>query len=233
MFLEIRNHETKQVSFSAVTLDNDQWFWNDVKLEEPWWVTLAAASDNILLFTIYADTNNPDKKSVLAMDVHSKKIIWWRNDFAISTVTSQIVTGIDTKFGSQEVGLNIFDGKELRRDTAVLPIEQNFKVIRPFQYHEGSQHFETVHKFLKKKEAISPVIMVEYIEYGSLIVISAFTGPQNLANYLFVFNSGGEMLIKEILGEHLKGIAQDTFFIVSGYLIFVKNKSELVCYRMV
>ena len=76
------------------------------------------------------------------------------------------------------------------------------------------------------------MITVEYVEYGSLIVISAFAGEQNLANYLFVFNSAGELLLKETLGEQLKGIALDTFFILSGFLIFVKNKSELVIYKL-
>ena len=215
-----------------VDLASNQWLWEDMTLEEPWWVTLAAVSDTVLFFTIYTDTNNPDKKSVIALDIVTRKIRWWRNDFAVSTAAGNIVTGIDSKSGSREIGLNVQDGTEVGRDTLLLGLEQNFKVIRPFQYHHGSEHFETMRAFLEKRVKISPVITVEYMEYGSLIVISAFTGQESLANYLFVFNSSGEMQLSEILGEHLKGIALDTFFILSGYLIFVKNKSELVSYKI-
>lgn len=233
LFVEVRNTSSKTVSFSAVDLSQNNWLWRNLKMEEPWWITLAAASRNILFFTAYTDyNNNPDKKSILAFDILQQKILWWRNDFAISTVSGGIVTGVDTKFGSKEVGLNVADGKELARDAVVFGAEQNFTVIKPFQYHEGSTHFDTVRSFLKSKTNILPVITVEYIEYGSLIVISAFTNPGDLANYLIVFNSEGELLLNEILGEHLKGIALDTFFILQGFLIFVKNKRELVCYKL-
>lgn len=233
LFVEVRNTSSKTVSFSALDLSANSWLWQDLKMDEPWWITLAAASRNILFFTVYIDANNnPDRKSILAFDIFERKILWWRNDFAISTVSGGIVTGVDTKFGSKEVGLNAIDGKELSRDAVVFGAEQNFNVTRPFQYHEGSTHFDTVRSFLKSKTNILPVITVEYIEYGSLIVISAFANPDDLANYLFVFNSEGKLLLNETLGEHLKGIALDTFFILQGFLIFVKNKRELFCYKL-
>lgn len=232
LFMEIRNNKSKKVSFSALHVGDGQWIWREVTLEEPWWVTLAAVSDQVVFFTLYTDTDNPDKKSALALDIRSQKILWWRNNFAISTVSGRIVTGIESKFGGREIALSVTDGSELGRDTLVLGEEQNFKVLRPFQYHAGSEHFKTVSAFLEKKQGFSSVITVEYIEYGSLIVLSAFTGSEDLANYLFVFNSAGELLLKETLGGQLKGIALDTFFIFSGYLIFVKNKSELVCYKV-
>jgi len=40
------------------------------------------------------------------------------------------------------------------------------------------------------------------------------------------------LLLKEKLDEHLKGIGLDTFFVLSGYVFFVKNKVELVCYKI-
>jgi hypothetical protein len=213
-------------------LSMNKWLWTGLKLDEPWWVTLAAASKNVLLFTTYNDVNNPDKKSLVAFDILTQKPIWWRNDFAVSTVAGEIVTGVNTKFITKEVALDIRDGKEIQRDAVVFGAEQNFKVLRPFQYHEGSQHFDTVRSFLGAKANFLPVITVEYMEYGALIVISAFTSPNDLANYLFVFNSEGRMMVKETLGEHLKGIALDTFFVVDGFLIFAKNKKELICYKI-
>jgi hypothetical protein len=232
LIAEIRNTIHKTVAFSCIDIEKNIWLWTDVRLEEPWWVTASAVSKNVLLFTTYNDSNNPDKKSLIAFDIFEQKTLWWRNDFAVSTVAGEIVTGVDTKFVTKEVALNIRDGKEIGRDAVVFGAEQNFRVLRPFQYHEGNAHFDTVRSFLGAKANFLPVITVEYMEYGSLIVISAFTEPDDLANYLFVFNSDGKLLLKETLGEHLKGIALDTFFVLDGFLIFVKNKKELICYKV-
>ena len=76
LFLEIRNPVDKTVSFSALNLQNNQWLWKDVTFEETWWISLRAIEGDMLLFTIYTDTNNPDKKSVLAYDVMRKEVAW-------------------------------------------------------------------------------------------------------------------------------------------------------------
>jgi hypothetical protein len=233
LFVEIRNSDTKRVTFSALDLESSRWLWKEKSFEEPWWISLAGISLNVLLLTIYADTSNPDKKSILAFDVSEQKIRWWKNDFSITCVSGETVTGAGSKLGYREVVLNIFTGMEVAMDPVVLPAQQNFPVIRPFQYREGSPHFNTVKSFLERKSDISAVFSVEYCEHQTLILISAFSSKEDLANYLIVFNSKGEIVMKETLGEHLKGIASDTFFIFSGYLIFVKNKHELVSYKLI
>jgi hypothetical protein len=233
LYIEVRDTELKQVSFSSLDLENQKWLWYNVTFDETWWISLAAVSNNTLLFTVYTDTNNPDKKSIFAFDIQLKKIQWWKVNFSFASVVGSFVKGVDTKFGSKEVILKISDGTPLSGESLVLEEEQNFIIVRPFQYHEGSTHFETLRSFVIMKCNISPVISIEYCEYHSLILISVFVGPEDLANYLIVFNSAGDLLLKETLGEHLKGIALDTFFIFSDFLIFVKNKSELVSYSFV
>lgn len=192
---------------------------------------MAAVSSGIILFTVYNDSQNPDKKSVLAYSIDSREVVWWKNNFAISFVGHDYVTGVDTKFGAKEVVLDIASGNPKVKDL-LAPPPQNFNIIHPLLYQEGSQHFDTVKTFLGTKTGVSPRFSVEYCEHQALIFISAFTGESDLANYLFVFNSGGELVLKETLGEGLKGIAHDTFFLLSGFLIFVKNKSELVSYKV-
>ena len=232
LYIEVRNTEKKAVSFFCLDLPKATWVLEDYRFDEPWWISLQAVSGNVLLLTLYTDTNNPDKKSLIAFDVVQKQMLWWKNDFSLSVLSGQLVIGVDTKFGSKEVALNISDGAAVQKDFTVSYSEQNFPITRPFQYHEGSTHFDTVRAFLQTRAQISPIITIEYCEYHGLILISAFVTAEDLANYLFVFNSDGQILIKETLGEHLKGIALDTFFVFSGFLIFVKNKRELVSYRI-
>ena len=81
--------------------------------------------------------------------------------------------------------------------------------------------------------AILAVAAIEYLEYEDLIIVSVFVTETGLANYLYGLNASGEILLKEKLGEDLKGVGLDTFFIFSGHLIFVKNKNELTSYKIV
>ncbi|MDZ7646033.1 MAG: hypothetical protein U5K54_01985 [Cytophagales bacterium] len=52
-------------------------------------------------------------------------------------------------------------------------------------------------------------------------------------NALGCFNKAGELLWQDEIGTNLKGIGINTFFIAYDYLFFVKNKTELVTFRIV
>jgi hypothetical protein len=233
IFIESRDSETKRVTFSAWDFEKNSFLWENIEFEEKWWISLGYASDGMLLLTLYTDTNNPDKKSVICFDIGKREIVWWKNNFVVACVSNGIVTGQDTKFGSKELCLEIKTGKGLMQVEREIEPVQNLFTIKPLQYIQGTDHFESVKAFLERKCSFSPVHVVEYREYDSMILISAFKGQTDLANYLMVFNSEGDIVLKEQLGENLKGIAYDTFFILSGFLIFVKNKRELISYRFV
>lgn len=196
-------------------------------------MSLGAIGGDTLLFTLYTDTNNPDKKSIVAYDVLKKEIAWWHNGFSLTAVNDRYVLGQDSKFPGKDVVLDLFNGQLAEHIEFDLEDSQNFPVIRPFQYEAGSAHFDTVKQFFETRLGITPVATVEYLEFESLIIASVFLDNEGLANYLYGLDVNGEVLIKETLGENLKGIALDTFFIFSGHLIFVKNKNELISYKIV
>jgi hypothetical protein len=233
LFIEVRDTRLKSVSFSALNLHNNQWLWKGIVLEEAWWISLGAVAADVLLLTLYTDSGNPDRKSLLAFHVLEKRMIWWRNGFAVSGANHQYVSGVDAKYPDKSVILDLSNGQPVDQIDFHLEVSQNFPVIRPFQYEQGTDHFRTVSDFLQLKCGVTPVVTIEYLEYESLVIASAFVQEQDLANYLYVFAQSGEILLKEMLGEDLKGVALDTFFVFSGHLIFVKNKHELISYKIV
>lgn len=229
LYLECRNAASKVVTFAALDLEKKAWLWKDMALDESWWISLSACGADVLFLSVYNNTNNPERTSLVAFDVIVKKVIWWKNNFTLEAIYDRALIGLDNVTGLKR-SLAISDGVELSTD-AFIGEQQNLSITRPFQYHEGTPHFETVRAFLEIKCNFSAVAILEYAEFGSFSIMSAFTGVADLANYLIVCNEEGDVLIKEALGERLKGIAHDTFFIFSGYLIFVKNKSELIVYK--
>lgn len=233
LYLEVRNPQEKTVSFSALNLEDGKWLWKGVRFEEPWWISLAAIAGEVLLLTMYTNSDNPDKKSLIAYHVLKEEIIWWQNAFSLNAVNRQYVSGVDAKFPSKVVTLDVLTGRAVQLTDFDLGVSQNFPVIRPFQYEEGTRHFETVKQFLQSRLNVLPVTTIEYLEFEALILMSVFVRDQNLANYLYVFDTAGERVLEEKLGENLKGVGLDTFFIFSGQLIFVRNKNELKSYKIV
>jgi hypothetical protein len=232
LFLELRDEQKKSVSFSALNLDTKSMLYENVVFDEPWWISHGEVVHDLLLLKIYADTNNPDKKSIVAYDFSKKEIRWWKNNYAISGVNEQFVLGYDTTSLLNFKALKLENGEVEANPLNREPIH-NFSLLKPFQYHQGTANFETVQTFLRQFHNLDPVALIEYLEYNEVIIVSCYARESDLANYLLVIQSDGKTLVREKIGERLQGIGLDTFFILSGFLIFAKNKRVLVSYKMV
>jgi hypothetical protein len=230
LVLEIRKVESKEVMFSALNLMTNSFLWRDKKLEEPWWVNASAIVDGHIIFTVYMDTNNPDKKGIVVYSVKDLKLKWWNNDFSISEVGNGYVKGFTSKLGLKELVLSSDAGVEYTMSPSA-PKES--PVVKPVQYAEGMEYFETVKTFLAERLNLSAVSALEYLEAEKKIFISYYQEEdKGLANYLLVLSSAGDVLLREKLDGPVKGIGLDTFFILRGFLIFVRNKAELVSYKI-
>lgn len=227
LILEIRDQTTKSVSFDALDVATGNFLWRELRLEESWWVNLTAATGDTMLFTIYLEQQNPDKKGILAYHLRKPAMRWWNNDFSLASVDGGVVSGFSMKFGQKAVQLDLETGA--MRPTENIATEARLPSA-PVQYLEGSNHFDTVRTFLERKLNLKAVAALEYLEYNEQILISYYVTEKDLANYLIVLDQSGSVRLHEKLDEHLKGIGLDTFFVLSGCLIFVKNREELVSY---
>ncbi|MBX2898101.1 MAG: DUF4905 domain-containing protein [Cyclobacteriaceae bacterium] len=126
--------------------------------------------------------------------------------------------------------LNLETGVET---TATPEPENTISALRPFVYLQGEPDFETVATFMKKIGA--PIFLgAEYREHGGYLFISGYTGqPANYTNMLWCLRQDGTLCWQQQIGTNLKGIGTGTFFIAGSRLFFVKNKTELVTFRIV
>ncbi len=231
LVFEIRHGENKQVSFAALNVKDGNWLWQDKLSEEPWWVNLNSVSSNRIILTIYTETNNPDKKGILVYSLLDFTLDWWNNDFSLISVSNGFVFGMSSTYGSREVTLELQSGKELK---SIETIENDrITAHRPQHYHEGSEYFKTVKIFLEKKLNLQPVSSLEYLEHDGLIFISFYTQEEGLANHLIVLSAMGNIVLHEKMSDRLTGIGWDTFFVLLGVVFFVRNKVELVSYKIV
>ena len=155
-----------------------------------------------------------------------------------------------TGFSGDLIVLKVFESTENPDKTSFLFLEaesgkvtnppqqidwiHTINTFRPFQYHEGEPDFATVKNFLSTRLPVTPKLGAEYLEYDHYVILSYYVGdPAAFVNRLALFNLQGECYFDEEIGTKLKGIGINTFFVTSGYLFFVKNKTELVTFRIV
>ncbi len=226
LVVEVRDTTTKQVSFSAIDLRTHEFIWQDATFDEPWWMDLSGVSSGIVLFTVYLDTTNPDRKAIFAHRLADKSLVWWNNDFSMRRIASHSIEGFSTTYGLHPLTLSLQTGEVIDSEEHPSLVEQ--QTVKPQQYLAGQANFELVKTFLLDALNLSVVTALEYLEVDGLIFVSCYVQENGLTNYLIILEENGTVLRQEKIGEQLKGIGLDTFFILAGSVFFVKNKTALV-----
>lgn len=234
LILEIRDERSRTVTFSAFQYQKQYFLWQDLALEEPWWISLSGSSGGMLLFQIYDDMQNPEHKTLLAVHAETRQVSWKRKDFSVQNIQEGRIQGIQRGSEPRQLSLDPLTGAVLEHKAEIELVPDKISApARPFQYMDGNAYFETIKKFLQQTRNLTPVMGAEYLETEELILVSYYIlEGTGLANYLLVMHENGELLLTEKLGGQLKGLGVETFFILSGYLFFVRNKHEFLSYQI-
>lgn len=161
---------------------------------------------------------------------------WWVNLAGVASemIVLKVFESTENPDKTSLMFLNITDGSVSERPPEQTDLVHTNDALYPFQYLDGEPDFEIVKRFLISKFEIIPKLGVEYMEYADHVFISFYAGnPAAFINRLSIFTAQGNCLYDEEMGTNLKGIGINTFFIASGSLFFVKNKTELVTFRIV
>jgi len=234
LILETRDTATQRVAFSALNFRTDIFLWKNKVLDEPWWLSLNAVSGDVVLFTIYLDKNNPDRKGTLAYTLKDLSLTWWNNDFSISEIYHSAIKGQSGRYGLKHAFLDVRTGSLLNAADVELKPVSSF-ILRPTQYVADTEHFSTVKTFLSEKLNLQPVSALEYLETERNVAISCYIQTANstqLANFLIVMSRAGKVLLQVELDQSVNGIGLDTFFLIDDFIFFVKDKTELVSYKL-
>ena len=158
---------------------------------------------------------------------------WWINvnRVTLNQVVLRVFQTTTNPDVVSEIVLNVRNGEPV----SVQPEpECTNGLLRPFVYVQGEAEFNTVQKFLEERVKQQIFIGAEYLEANDLVFIAYYIGqPGNFTNVLACFSRTGELSWSEEIGTNLEGMGIGTFFIATNTLFFVKNKTELVTFRIV
>jgi hypothetical protein len=73
--LENRDEATRQVSFSAIDLQNGKILWQDLRPEKSWWLALVGVFDDYLILHQYSSQQKPEPKGLLILNLQTGEII--------------------------------------------------------------------------------------------------------------------------------------------------------------
>ena len=222
-----RNEEAQQVLFSLFDLASHTFQWEQVSFEEEWWVSLVYLGTDAAVFQTLNDTQDIESQSIFAIDLHNQDMLWQQAECRFVNALHKTIKLLSA--AEESFFVDLYSGDRTEEPKTLT--STNPEVTYPAYFEEHLDHFQTLKKFLARHILEEPSGSFEYHQSDRFFVISGnFKRETGYSNELFVFNTSGELYLREVLDDQLGGLASGAFFIVDRQLIFVKRKKELLAY---
>ena len=245
--LEIRDEATRQVSFSCIDLMSGNILWKNLIPEKSWWLSLVEISDEFLFLHKYSANQKPEPEGLLIIKVETGEILERINNWIFFDYANSILTIYQLQ-NNQPVYKDIFleqspvntgtNSQTTAQTIASATIQQaefspsHNSTINTTHYNEDSQYFPTIYKFLYRLLNIDAVKAVDYLEISNKIIISYYIyRDKSFLNYLLVTNRFRKILLNDQIAE-TEGIGIDTFTVKSDTLLYVKNQTQFIGYKL-
>ena len=244
--MEIRNESTRQVSFSCINLLTGKMIWENMKPEMSWWLSLVGIFDEYLILHKYSSNQKPEPEAVLILNIQTgnvfERIDDWiffnykenalavyqlqNNQPVYKDVNLIKLSSVGTQTTAERLPLSV------KIQTTIQQLNNSTIETSPTHYPEDSPHFPTIYKFLYRLLNIDAVKAVDYLEIGNKIIISYYIyRHKSFLNYLLVTNQSRQILLNDLIAE-TEGIGIDTFTVKSDTLLYVKNQTQFIGYRL-
>ncbi len=238
--LEIRDELTRQVSYSCINLLTGRILWENLRPEISWWLSLVGVFGNCLILHKYSSNQKPEPIGLLLLDVQSGEILerideWIFFNYVENVLiiyqlqnNQPIYRNVELSNIDTNTHLQLTEKESYKKATIELPnVETSLT-----HYLEDSPYFPTIYKFLYRLLNIDAVKAVDYLEISNKIIISYYIyTDKSFLNYLLVTDRSRQILLNDLIAE-TEGIGIDTFTVKSDTLLYVKNQTQFVGYRL-
>jgi hypothetical protein len=223
LFLEIRDHADKQVSFSAISLQNGDTYFEGLTTPERWLTGMEAVYDGVLLLHNYESATGPVHKGITALEAASGKNLWSNFTLAFDHLSVNGPVVYNTQLQPRKLFLiDVKTGNTLRGYEPVLDRPPYNHIISP-QLMPASQ---VNNLYLPLKVHANAV---HYMSHNSFRIVSLHTLLQeHLEQHLFIFNEEGMLLYHDLLNTAIQKMQLEAFVLHNNQLVYLKNRSGLI-----
>ncbi|MFH1197410.1 MAG: DUF4905 domain-containing protein [bacterium] len=247
LIIETRDVEQKQVYFHCIDLPRGKKLFDGLQLEEKYWIGIETIYKDIIFFHRFASPDMPRHKEIIAFDINTKKELWRDDNYSFLFVfedkiycSKQLFEGwkfYSLDFRTGELIEELADKSEYvneLREKAGQSISYD-SYLFPVRFDRNPDTESKATKWIHDK--INPLDIigeVEYTEYGSLLLFNFHEKKDGIImNRFFIVDTDkGKEIFTETLNTIANGYIPDSFFIYRNMLIMLKEKKEVLIYKI-
>ncbi len=230
--LELREKETKQVSYAMVDLEaafgpDNQAVWEYPVAATEWWTSLAGVGRTHFFLHNYRDPEIPEPTDFLAVNKVTGDVDWVQPGYRFSATRPDGVLEIAKRTGGEIV---YYECHEASGNVGALTRRHSPSEVPglqyPVRYKTGDPYFETITDFLDKTLNSGPLHTIDYLEFKSYMVFSYYLYEnEKMVQYLAVIDRWKSIKYHQQVADAIHQVGMDTFLLKNDTLVFVRNKN--------
>ncbi|WP_183573444.1 DUF4905 domain-containing protein [Mucilaginibacter sp. X5P1] len=221
IFVETRNEQDKQVSFSSINLNTGHTNFKELTTPERWLTGIEAAYNGVLLLHNYQSENGPLHKGIIAIDAISGETLWGNYINAFDHLSADGPVVYNTNIQPKKLFLaDVKTGATNRAYDPSVNHEIQNSIVVPQLIDPAFLSPELI--------LFSPFgNSIHYLEYNNFRIVSLHTlEAETLKQYLYIFN-GVDKVYDDLLNTSIQKLQPEAFILHKTRLIYIKDKSVL------
>lgn len=246
LIVETRDTDDKEVFFHCMELGSGKKIFNKFQLEEKFWIGIETIFNGKIYFHHFAKPNMPEHKQIIAYDYLKNEMVWQNADLTFLSINDGKLFAFMKKFEGHELFLLDPENgeviEELGSDQNKLNDIINYSkfnedysdYIYPENpiFSENNIESQIINKEINRKNEVNNV---QSLKVGEFLCFNYYHKTKNnlLDNEFTVYNiEKKKKVISETLNKNLNSYSPDSFFVYKNYLLVLKNKKEIILYKI-
>ncbi|MGE5810476.1 MAG: DUF4905 domain-containing protein [Ignavibacteria bacterium] len=243
LIIEERDTQLKEAYFNCLEIDKGKKIFENVQLEEKFWIGIESVYSDIIFFHKYMKPDMPAHKGIIAFDINSASILWKNMDYNFLFAADNKIYCHKTFFEGKRFFILNFSTGEVIKELGDEVLEIN-KIKEKFS-GENEENDYLFPQPVDKNESSDPVLKeligensaagkIEQARYGDLIFLHALENTKDgFRNIFTVFDIlTGKTILTEIINKKIDKFLPEAFFIKGNLLFLLKEKDTLVVYSI-
>ncbi len=244
LLIEIRDTSTKEVSYNIINIPSKKTITNYINLPDNIFLGFEAFYSNFIFFHKFVKPDLPMHLGIFTFDINVGKIIWENLDYNFLLINNNSL--IAQKQGFDEnilVELDLLTGNFIQSLSLSLDeideMHNGFMSKYNFDLYGYPEEimltdYEIINNVIEKYTKSFPLKYNPQLLIYEDLFLSNFHLLTNkgITNYFVAVNNKGRIVEEIILNKSVNAFVPESFFTYKNYLILLKEKSELLIYKM-
>ncbi len=216
--IESRTKE-KEVYFYAYDYVNRQFLIKDKVFEEKWHLGLLGLTDGFLYLHGFENEHSPSQKQIIALDLAKDQILWENYTHTAESICAEGIVAFNARVLPKRLELI---HKQSGRSIKSISNEELISLhplANAIQLPE--EHFE-----------LDLWSSTQTLGYRDLQLKSFYQQNEHKTDHMLTVHQNGNLIFTDYLNQDIQKLMQDTFFVWTNKLVYIRNKSEIVSYLL-